>query len=171
MEILLTNCRSYADFFGAYPHKNLFLYGSPGLGKTFLSACVARSVAEKGCSVVYDTASNILARFETKKFAKTEEDLRRAEGDVHRYLVCDLLIVDDLGSEFTTPFSQSALYELINTRLVTAKHTVISSNLDIGAIRQRYTPQVVSRLEGEYLFLPFFGEDIRLRKKKQGKTP
>ena len=80
---------------------------------------------------------------------------------------CDLLILDDLGSEFTSPFIQAALYEVVNTRLVEDKHTVISSNLSLDAIRQRYSPQVASRLEGEYLPLGFFGKDIRLLKKQR----
>ena len=168
MEMVLTNCRSYADFFGTYPHKNLFLFGTPGLGKTFLSACIARVVSEKGHSVVYDTAANIFSRFETRKFARDAEESRQAEADARRYLTCDLLILDDLGSEFVSPFVQAALYEIINTRLVEGKHTVISSNMNMNAIRQRYTPQVASRLEGEYLPLPFFGQDIRLLKKQRG---
>jgi DNA replication protein DnaC len=148
--------------------KNLFLTGNPGLGKTFLSACMARVVSERGYSVVYDTAANIFSRFETRKFARDAEEIRQAEADARRYLTCDLLILDDLGSEFTTPFIQAALYEVINTRLVEGKHTVISSNLDMNAIRQRYTPQVASRLEGEYQILPFVGQDIRLLKKQRG---
>ena len=167
MEIILSTCRSYAELFGAYPHKNLFLNGSPGLGKTFLSACIARVVAEKGFSVVYDTAANVFSRFETRKFARNAEDARQAEADAQRYLRCDLLILDDLGSEFTTPFVQSALYELMNTRLVEQKHTVISSNLNLAGIRQRYSPQVASRLEGEYFIMAFFGQDIRLLKKQR----
>lgn len=168
MEMVLTICRNYADLFGTYSHKNLLLSGSPGLGKTFLSACIARVVSEKGYSVVYDTAANIFSRFETRKFARDGEEARQAEHDARRYLTCDLLILDDLGSEFATPFVQSALYELINTRLVEGKRTVISSNLNLAGIRQRYTPQVASRLEGEYFVLSFFGQDIRLLKKQRG---
>ncbi len=168
MEFILSTCRSYAEFFDSPAHKNLFLNGSPGLGKTFLSACIARVVSEKGYSVVYDTASNIFARFEARKFARAGEEARQAEADTRRYLTCDLLILDDLGSEFTTPFVQAALYEVINTRLVEGKRTVISSNLNLPGIRQRYTPQVASRLEGEYLSLPFFGQDIRQVKKQRG---
>ena len=84
-----------------------------------------------------------------------------------RYLTCDLLILDDLGSEFTSPFVQAALYELINTRLIEGKRTVISSNLNLEGVRQRYSPQVASRLEGEYLLMAFFGQDIRLLKKQR----
>ena len=78
---------------------------------------------------------------------------------------CDLLILDDLGSELTTPFVQSALYELVNSRLSTRRHTVISSNLTMEAAAKRYSPAIVSRLEGEYHVLHFFGEDIRLLRK------
>ncbi len=168
MELVLSTCWNYAHHFGSYAYKNLFLSGSPGLGKTFLSACIARVVSEKGYSVVYDTAANIFSRFETRKFARDGEEARQAEADTRRYLRCDLLILDDLGSEFTTPFVQSALYELINTRLVEGRQTVISSNLNLAAIRQRYSPQVASRLEGEYQLLLFFGQDIRQLKKQRG---
>lgn len=167
MEVVLATCRSYAELFGSYPHKNLFLFGAPGLGKTFLSACIARVVSEKGFSVVYDTASNIFSRFEARKFARLGEEIRQAEADTRRYLTCDLLILDDLGSEFTSPFLQAALYELVNTRLVEQRHTVISSNLSLEEVRQRYSPQVASRLEGAYLPLTFFGNDIRLLKKQR----
>ena len=161
MALILRVCRQYGEGFPQYPHRNLFLYGAPGLGKTFLSACIARTVAEKGCSVVYDTAANVFARFEEKKFLRYGEEARQAGEDTRRYLACDLLILDDLGSEFTSPFVQAALYQVVNTRLIDGKHTVISSNLDPEGIRQRYSAQVASRLQGEYLCLGFLGEDIR----------
>ena len=91
--------------------------------------------------MVYDTAANILSRFETRKFARYGEESRQAEADTRRYLTCDLLILDDLGSEFTSPFVQAALYELINTRLIEGKRTVISSNLNLEGVRQRYSPR------------------------------
>ena len=167
MEAVLTNCRNYAEQFDIWPHRNLLLFGDPGLGKTYLSACIARVVSDKGYSVVYDTASNVFSRMETRKFSRDPEEGRQAEEDTRRYLSCDLLIVDDLGSEFTSPFIQSALYELVNTRLIESRRTVISSNLNREELRKRYTPQVASRLEGEYLALPFFGRDIRLLKKQR----
>ena len=167
MALILRVCRQYGEGFPQYPHRNLFLYGAPGLGKTFLSACIARTVAEKGCSVVYDTAANVFARFEEKKFLRYGEEARQAGEDTRRYLACDLLILDDLGSELTTQFTQSALYELINGRLVGGKRTVISSNLSMEEAAVRYSPQIASRLEGEYHVLHFFGDDIRLLKKRQ----
>ena len=167
MEFILEVCANYARKFGKFYFRNLFLTGAPGLGKTFLSACIARTVAENGFSVVYDTAVNVFARFEEQKFARDREEAGEARDDTRRYLGCDLLILDDLGSELTTPFVQSALYTLINSRLSADKRTVISSNLSMDQIRQRYTPQIASRLEGEYRVLPFYGEDIRLLRKGQ----
>ena len=167
MEFVLEVCSSYARRFGKFYFRNLFLTGAPGLGKTFLSACIARTVAEKGFSVVYDTAVNIFSRFEEQKFARDREEAGEARDETRRYLGCDLLILDDLGSELTTPFVQSALYTLINSRLTADKGTVISSNLTMDQVRQRYTPQIASRLEGEYRALPFYGEDIRLLRKQR----
>ena len=114
-----------------------------------------------------DTAGNIFAQFEAKKFLRDSQDGQEARDETRRYLNCDLLILDDLGSELTTQFTQSALYELINSRLVAGLHTVISSNLTMDQVRARYTPQIASRLEGEYHVLHFFGDDIRLLKKQQ----
>ena len=167
MEFIYEVCLNYAQKFGKFYFRNLFLTGAPGLGKTFLSACIARTVSERGFSVVYDTAVNIFARFEEQKFARDRLEAGEAKDETKRYLGCDLLILDDLGSELTTPFVQSALYTLVNARLVADKRTVISSNLSMDQVRQRYTPQIASRLEGEYRVLPFYGEDIRLLRKGQ----
>lgn len=167
MEMVYEICLNYAQKFGRFYFNNLFLSGAPGLGKTFLSACIARTVSENGFSVVYDTAVNIFSRFEDKKFSRDAEDTREARDETRRYLSCDLLILDDLGSEMTTPFVQSALYTLINSRLTADRRTVISSNLSMEDVRRRYAPQIASRLEGEYRVLPFFGEDIRLLRKQR----
>ena len=167
MELVYEVCLNYAQKFGRFYFKNLFLSGPPGLGKTFLSACIARTVSENGYSVVYDTAGNVFAQFEARKFQRDSDDGREARDETRRYLNCDLLILDDLGSELTTQFTQSALYELVNTRLVAGRCTVISSNLSITEAAQRYAPQIASRLEGEYHVLHFFGDDIRLLKKRR----
>ena len=146
MELVYEVCLNYAQKFGRFYFKNLFLSGAPGLGKTFLSACIARTVSEEGFSVVY---------------------AQEAKDETRRYLNCDLLILDDLGSELTTQFTQSALYELVNTRLVAGRCTVISSNLSMDEAARRYSPQIASRLAGEYHVLHFFGDDIRLLKKQR----
>ena len=167
MEMVYEICLNYAQKFGRFYFNNLFLSGPPGLGKTFLSACIARTVSENGFSVVYDTAVNIFTQFEAQKFSRDMDDTRQARDETRRYLSCDLLILDDLGSEMTTPFVQSALYTLLNTRLTAEKKTVISSNLSMDDVQRRYSPQIASRLAGEYRVLPFFGEDIRLLRKNQ----
>ena len=166
MELTYDVCLNYARKFESCLFRNLLMSGAPGLGKTFLSACIARAVSEHGYSVVYDTAGNIFAQFEAKKFLRDSADGQDARDETRRYLNCDLLIVDDLGSELTTQFTQSALYELINTRLVAEWHTVISTNLSLEEIARRYNPQIASRIEGEYHVLHFFGDDIRMLKKK-----
>ena len=162
MEMVYDVCANYAHQFGRKP-ANLLLFGDPGLGKTFLSAAIAREVSGEGFSVVYDTAAHIFERFETQKFSREED----AGSDVERILGCDLLILDDLGTEMTTAFVQSALYQIINTRLMEKKSTILSTNLMPGEIARRYSPQIASRIEGEYQLLPFFGEDIRKLKKER----
>lgn len=154
-------CEGYARQFPDYPLKNLLLSGGTGLGKTFLSGCIAREVSRRGCSVVYDTAINLFSAFETRKFSRDMEEERQARGDTRRYIGCDLLILDDLGSELTTPLVQSALYEVINSRLQTGRRTIISTNLSMEDIAARYTPQIVSRIGGLYRELTFYGEDLR----------
>ena len=115
--------------------------------------------------MVYDTAMQIFDRFEAQKFGRDDDGT--VESDVERILNCDLLILDDLGTEMTTAFVQSALYQIINTRLMAKKSTIISTNLSIQELRRRYLQQVASRMEGEYMILPFMGKDIRRLKKER----
>ena len=162
MERNLAVCQRYAAEFGKKP-ANLLLDGAPGLGKTFLSACIARVVSEDGFSVVYDTAVHVFARCEAAKFRADEEP--DAAVDVRRFESCDLLILDDLGTEMATGFVQSALYQLVNGRLLAGKSTIISTNLTPAQIESRYGAAIWSRLQGEYTVLPFAGEDIRKLKR------
>lgn len=159
MDIIYETCVEYARKFGK-KSMNLFFNGAPGLGKTFLSACIARVVSDNGHSVVYDTASSVFAMFEDVKFSRLD-DLTEARGEIRRYLDCDLLILDDLGTEMTMAFTISTLYEIINTRLMTGRKTIVSSNLTPDELRRRYSEQIMSRLEGEYQVLTFRGDDIR----------
>ncbi len=165
MALVFETCREYAKSFS--PRSlNLLFQGGTGLGKTFLSACIARAVADKGFSVCYDTASAALDAFESKKFAKDAETAENAAVKVDRMLNCDLMILDDLGTEMPTPMSISALYTLINTRLVNGKKTVISTNCSDEDLARRYSQQICSRLDGEYFKLSFVGRDIRAIKKE-----
>lgn len=164
MDWIFRTCKRYAAGFGP-GSGNLLLTGDPGLGKTFLSAAIAREVSGEGFSVVYDTAVHIFDRFEARKFGR--EAGEAVEADVDRVLDCDLLILDDLGTEMTTPFVQSALYTIVNSRITDRRATILSTNLKLEDLGRRYTPQIVSRMEGEYRVLPFFGEDIRRLKKER----
>ena len=161
MKRVVTVCEGFARRFPDYPLHNLLLSGGTGLGKTFLSGCIAREVSGRCYSVVYDTAISLFSTFEAKKFSRDLGQERQARDDTRRYLNCDLLILDDLGSELTTPLAQSTLYEVVNSRLQGGKHTIISTNLSMEQIGARYTPQVVSRLAGAYQELTFYGDDIR----------
>ena len=150
------------DFARRFPEGagSLLFQGGTGLGKTFLSACVAREVAARGYSVCYDTASAVVGSFEAQKFTHDDE----ADARVKRMLSCDLMILDDLGTEMLTPMAESALYTLVNTRLTEGKSTIISTNLSFDAMEKRYSGQICSRIRGEYRLLPFVGRDIRLKK-------
>lgn len=161
MQTVFNTCKLYAEQFKTFPIRNLLMTGTPGVGKTFLSACIARTVSGQGFSVVYDTAINVFSQFESAHFTR-DEDSQAAK---KRYLHCDLLILDDLGSEMTTPFVQSSLYELVNQRLLGRKATVVSTNLTPEELSRRYSLQSASRLLGEYQLLQFQGPDIRRKKK------
>ncbi len=160
MTRVLSACRRFA---GNFPQvsTNLLLQGDTGLGKTYLSACIARVVAAKGCSVCYDSASAALDAFERQKFARDPEEAENAARRVRQMLSCDLMILDDLGTEMLTPYSISALYTLLNTRLVNGRRMIISTNCPSGELLRRYSAQICSRLDGEFLPLPFTGSDIR----------
>ena len=160
-------CKRFAeDFTPGAP--SLLLQGGTGLGKTFLSGCVARTVAGLGYSVAYETASAALGAFETAKFQRFQEIVELPGAKVEQYLSCDLMILDDLGTEMISPYSVSALYTLINTRLTREKTTIISTNCTDADLKRSYTPQILSRIEGEFLALPFVGRDIRQVKKERG---
>ena len=157
-------CRRFA---ANYPDvsRNLLLWGEPGLGKTYLSACIAREVAKKGYSVSYGSAASALDAFERQKFSRDPDEVEEAGRRVKRMLSCDLMILDDLGTEMITSQSISALYQLINTRLIEGKKLIINTNIAPDDLKKKYSPQIHSRLVGEFEILHFIGEDIRKKKK------
>ena len=161
MERNFQNCRRYAMTFS--PNSgNLLFVGGTGLGKTFLSACIARAVADKGYSVVYETAGHLFANLEQAKFGGSEE----ARKESRKYTDCDLLILDDLGTEMPGQFVTAALYGLLNDRILYNKPMVVSTNLNVDEISRRYSPQIASRLHGSFSRLTFVGEDIRVMKNR-----
>ena len=164
MTMVLGACRKFADNFPAVS-ANLLFQGGTGLGKTYLSACIARVVAAKGYSVCYDSAAAALEAFEGQKFSRDPETSEAANARVRRMLDCDLMILDDLGTEMISSISTSALYTLLNTRLVNGNKIIISTNCSDEELQKKYTPQIYSRIKGEFLRLPFVGRDIRLIRK------
>ena len=161
METVYGLCKDYARSFGR-GHMDLLFRGGTGLGKTFLSACIAREVARRDFSVVYETA---VAAMDAYHDARGYDPDPEAEDKVRRMEFCDLLILDDLGTESVNSQSVSALYTLVNTRLTARKSTIISTNLTAEQMAARYPAAIVSRLEGEYQVLSFVGSDVRALKK------
>ena len=164
MSRIVKVCEGYARQFPGFPLKNLLLSGGTGLGKTFLSGCIAREVSRRGFSVVYDAASSVFDAFETRRrFTRDAEAESQARDNTRRYLGCDLLIMDDLGSEQPLPSAVAGLYEVVNSRLQSGRNTIISSNLSTEGIGKRYGAQLSSRVRGLYQELTFYGDDLRLR--------
>lgn len=155
MKDTLEFCKSYAKGFDGESGESLLFVGGTGLGKTHLSSAIAQVVIEKGFSVVYDSAQNILATFERDRFSQSEKK------PSDKYFEADLLIIDDLGTEIKGASALSYFYTLINTRLVAMKSCIISTNLSPENLRRQYEERFVSRLFGEYAVFLFEGEDIR----------
>lgn len=161
MERNFRYCKQYAENFceGA---GNLLFVGGTGLGKTFLSACIANAVTEKGYSVAYESAPQLFTKLERNRFNPNDQTREEAE----RFSNCDLLIIDDLGTEMPSSFITAALYSLVNERLLAGKPILISTNLNADEVAKRYSPQIASRLVGEFKGLTFVGQDIRLLKNR-----
>ena len=161
MERNLAYCKQYAGNFG--PHSPSVLFqGGTGLGKTHLSLAIANEVLQSGHGVVYGTAQNLATLLENDRFSDGDSDTEQ------NLLTCDLLILDDLGTEFQNSFVTSAFYNIINTRLLTGKPTLISTNLSLKELEAKYGSRIVSRMIGAYDIRPFYGSDVRqiLRREK-----
>ena len=140
---------------------NLLLIGSTGTGKTHLSTAIAREVIHQGFDVLYDSTQNILASFENDRF---HSGYGQREPEARKYVECDLLIIDDLGAEYSNQFSVSSLYNLINSRQNKGLSTIISTNLSAGEIASKYEGRIVSRIVGsDYKVLLFGGRDHRVK--------
>ncbi len=159
MEKVLKLCQDYARSF-TMDSGNLLFNGGTGVGKTHLALAVAKAVGEQGYTVCYTSAMPMLTKLERARFSPSEEAAAEAE----RFEKCDLLIVDDLGTELMGAFTNAALYSLINTRLMERKPMILTTNLNIKDIENRYSPQLASRLYGDFHRLTFVGKDIRIQK-------
>lgn len=163
MREVIGYCRAWAEDFDGQDN-SLLLRGPTGVGKTHLSLAVAGVVMAKGYSVVYGPVQKLLHRLEKEHFG-------RSEGNSEDVLTsCDLLILDDVGTEFNSPFYVSALYNILNSRMLEGKPTIISTNLDSAQLRDRYGDAIASRITGTYQPLVCDGADVRLLKLKQSLT-
>ena len=155
-------CMSYAENF-SLRSPNLILTGGTGLGKTHLSLAIANEVIGKGFGVVYGSVGNLVSKMEDEHFG------RDAGGDTIASLRdCDLLILDDLGTEFRSSFSSAAIYGIVNTRLLEQKPTIISTNLSTKELVEFYSERFASRIIGSYRRVMFAGRDIRQQKRGEG---
>lgn len=154
-------CRDFiADF--ERTDKNLLFWGESGLGKTFLSTCIAKELIKQGYSVIYETTYQIVSLLEDYKF-KRSEDIGALKAQSQRLYESDLLILDDLGAEFSTAYTNAALFDILNSRLIANKKTIINTNLSMKELADRYSERVISRIMGSYQILQFIGEDLRLK--------
>ena len=138
---------------------NLYFYGSTGLGKTFLSSIIAAELMRKGKSVCYVRANKLFSLYDDFKFHDYS-----LKSEIDEFTDCDLLVIDDLGSEFQSKNSTSYLSELLNERICSEKKTIINTNLDIGQFSKNYTVRLTSRIYENFKIFKFVGKDIRIRK-------
>ena len=159
MEKNLTFCQKYAAEFSKNSASLLFM-GGTGLGKTHLTLSVAKAVLARGFGVYYAPAQELIQALENEHFSYSE-----STPFLNKVLQCDLLLIDDLGTEFVTAFSQSQIYNIINSRLLKGLPTVINTNLTLAELEKKYSPRVTSRILGNYNIRKFCGSDVRQLKR------
>lgn len=162
MSVILQSCRTYAENFRPRSPSMLF-WGGTGLGKTHLSLAIANIVLYKGFGVVYGTAQRFAVAMEKERFDRDSD----SEGTAGNLKDCDLLILDDLGTEFSSAYSNAAIYDVVNARLMAERPTIISTNYGIHALEERYGERFTSRIVGSYALLRFMGGDVRIQKMQE----
>lgn len=163
MRKIVAGCKSFIKNFGKR-HDNLLFLGNTGVGKTFLANCIAKELLDRGYTVIYLTAFRLFDILEKYKFGKEEEDSLSAASQFEYILDCDMLIIDDLGTELANSFTTSQLYLIINERLLRQKSTLISTNLSLDNLIANYSERIYSRIISNYSIRRIVGEDIRLLK-------
>ncbi len=146
---------------------NLYFYGSSGTGKTFMTNCIANELIRMNKNVMYQSAYKLFQFMEDYKFGRinVESALSKQESVYN----CDLLIIDDLGTEFTTAYTCSVFFDILNTRICNKKSTIISTNLSVANLNEKYTDRISSRIVGNFELMRFLGDDIRIVKKRNGR--
>lgn len=159
MEDLVGIAEGFVSNFDENNGENLLFYGTTGLGKTFLSNCIAKSLLDKNKIVIYQTAFTILEILENRRFGKGD---KKMEDYQYQLLFdSDLLIIDDLGTEVSNTFTNAEIFNIVNTRIIGGKKTIISTNLTPNEISQVYTDRIFSRIFDKFLPLKFYGKDLR----------
>lgn len=161
--LTLRRCRNFTANFGSH-FENLFFYGDTGVGKTFFSHCIAKELIDRSYCVIYFTAFDLFDLFARHTFSTTDE-ARELHSNIFD---CDLLIIDDLGTELTNSFVSSQLFLCINERLLRKKSTIISTNLSLDRFAEIYSERTFSRISSNYTMIKLFGNDIRIQKKLLG---
>lgn len=158
--------KRFAEDIGSERVLNLILMGNTGTGKTYLSSCIANLALSRGKTVYYQTSYKLCEMMEGVKFGKYDnpDELYDMSTTIKYANDTDLLIIDDLGTEFITQFTAAALFDLLNTRLMKGKATIISTNLSLGKISDIYSERLTSRILGEYQIVPLCGTDLRRKK-------
>ena len=162
MQSVLAACHDFIDHFDDQ-HRNLLFYGDTGVGKTFLTNCIARELLNASHTVIYLTAFNLVDILQNNTFGKDDMD-DTDENMFHYILDCDLLIIDDLGTELNNAFITSQLFLCINERLLARKSTIISTNLSLDELQNEYSERIFSRLVSNYEIMLILGDDIRIKK-------
>ncbi len=164
MEDILDRCREFIRHFDDQP-SNLFIYGKTGVGKTFLTHCIAKELLDQSKTVLYLTSFELIEIFETHTFGSPETSEDLSENALFDALMdCDALIIDDLGTEMTNTFTISQLFLCINERQLRKKSTIISTNLSLEEIQDIYSERIFARIISYYDILLLVGDDIRIRK-------
>ena len=144
-------------------YRNLFFYGTVGTGKSFLSCCIAKELIDQGNLVIYFSASQLFDILSKSTFDR--DSMEAASGISDDICDCDLLIIDDLGTELTNAFVSSQLFSCLNSRHLRKKATIITTNLSLGELRDRYSDRIFSRITSNYDICKLTGSDIRMQKK------
>ncbi len=161
---IVSTCESFVFNFDRDNDENLLFYGDTGLGKTFMCNCIAKSLLDRGYLVIYQTAFKMFEIIEDYKFKNSENHISKDNYD--NLFNCDLLIIDDLGTELTNSFTNSELFNILNTRLLTGKKTIISTNLSPMQLGSNYAQRIFSRIFDRFKMVKFIGNDLRWENKK-----
>ena len=160
MKAVLASCRRFIEEFDT-SRGNLLFYGNTGVGKTFLTHCITKELLDRSHTAIYLSALSLVQILEEKAFHREETP---ENDDMADYIYsCDLIVIDDLGSELSNAFVNSQLFDFLNRRLMGGVSTIISTNLSLEELQATYSERIISRLIGSFEMLPVIGEDIRVR--------